>query len=102
MTDKVTLTDMGYKEIPDKTREQVVAMYQSGVRVTEIVDTTGVSRPTVYWILRSEGHTPNRNTKGDTLGVTELFAALRETEKENGALRAENERLRSELRKQAH
>jgi DNA invertase Pin-like site-specific DNA recombinase len=96
--DQSMLTGMSYNDIPDNVRQQVVAMYSDGVRVTDIVDTTGLSRPTIYWVLRSEGQTPNRNRKGDTLSVQELLTALRETEKENGALRAEIEMLRRQMR----
>jgi transposase len=81
-----------YNEIPDKTRDLVVTMYQNGERVSDIAAETGVTRPTIYWILRTRGVRPQRNTREDQLSAAELAEMLREAEREIGRLQERLER----------
>jgi AcrR family transcriptional regulator len=83
-----------YREIPPTVRNEVVRLYKAGVRLADITEQTGLARPSIYWVLRSEGQQPNRQDRGDTVGVKELLEALRQVEQENGRLKSELEALR--------
>jgi hypothetical protein len=86
-----------YQDIPETTRKQVVEMYQAGDRIKTITEATGLSRPNIYWVLRSEGQTPNRQTRGDTVTTSDLLAALQAAHQEIGKLEAEIGELRRKL-----
>lgn len=75
-----------YNDIPDSTRDLIATMYQNGERVSDIVKETGVSRPTIYWILRTKGVRPQRDTRDDQLSAAELAEMLRQAEREIGRL----------------
>lgn len=75
-----------YNDIPVKIQRQVVKMYEQGERVNDIVAETGVSRPTIYWILRTQGIKPQRHVREDQLSATELAEMLRQAEREIGRL----------------
>lgn len=82
-----------YDDIPVSTRQKVVAMYQAGERLHNITAETSITRPTIYWILRTEGVLPSRKPRVDTLTAKELLEVLRASEQEVGRLRAELARL---------
>ncbi len=83
-----------YNDIPPRTQKKIVKMYQDGERVADIVAETGVSRPTIYWILRTEGVKPRRHVRDDVVTAAELAEMLRETEREIGRLQSELEHCR--------
>lgn len=85
-----------YNDIPEGTQKKVVKMYQDGERVGDIVAETGVSRPTIYWILRTEGVKPQRHVRDDVLSAAELADMLREAERQIGRLQAELEHCKDE------
>lgn len=85
-----------YYDIPAVTREKVITMYAAGERLQSIQDETGLGRPTVYWILRTEGVLPDRKPRIDTLTPGELLDALRASEQEVGRLKAELDRLQND------
>jgi transposase-like protein len=47
-------------ELTDEVKDRVVELYLSGAKLNEILDATGVIRPTVYWILEKRGIKPSR------------------------------------------
>ena len=71
-------------------------MYQAGERLKDITEETGLGRPTIYWILKTEGVVPDRQPRIDSLSVQELLEALRLAHEEIGRLRAELDRLTAE------
>lgn len=83
-----------YQDIPPVTRERVCAMYQAGERIKAIQEETSLSRPTIYWVLRTENVLPDRKPRLDTLTAKELLEALRASEQEVGRLQAELDRLK--------
>lgn len=85
-----------YQDIPAVTRQKVKDMYAAGERLKNIQDETSLSRPTIYWILRTEGMLPDRKPRLDTLSVQDLLEALRASEQEVGRLRGELERLQTD------
>jgi transposase-like protein len=86
-----------YRDIPPKIRQQVVDFYRAGTRINQITEATGLTRPTIYWVLRSEGVAPNRRPRNDQVSATELVQMLRETEQQLGVLKQENKRLKKML-----
>jgi hypothetical protein len=86
-----------YQDIPETKRKQVVEMYQAGDKIKTITEATGLSRPNIYWVLRSEGHTPNRQNRGDNVTTTVLLDALRDAHQQIGKLEAEIGELRRQL-----
>lgn len=48
-------------EIPPDVRAQVIGLYQSGTRIVDITNQTGVSAGSIYTALRRCGIEPNRN-----------------------------------------
>jgi AcrR family transcriptional regulator len=66
-------------------------MYEAGERISEITSETGLSRPTIYWVLRTKGVRPQRNVREDELPASDLAEMLRQSEREVGRLQ---ERLR--------
>lgn len=84
---------MGYQEIPDVTKQKVIRMYEAGERLSAITAETGLSKPSIYWVLHSAGIKPSRRVRNDQLSAQELLEALKESEREVGRLQAEIERL---------
>lgn len=82
-----------YRDIPETVRRQVITMYQAGDKVKDITEATGLARPNIYWVLRAEGLTPNRQ-KRDNVTTQNLLDALRDAHQEIGRLQAENDMLR--------
>ena len=80
-----------YNDINDETRALIAKMYEAGERVSEITRETGLSRPTIYWVLRTKGVRPQRNVREDELSASDLAEMLRQSEREVGRLQ---ERLR--------
>ena len=85
-----------YQDIAPETRRRVAAMYQAGERLKAITEETNLSRPTIYWILRTEGIVPDRKPRVDSLSMKELLEALRLADQEIGRLTADLERLRQQ------
>ena len=67
----------------------VIRMYQEGYKLSEITAETHVPRATIYWLLKRNGIPTDRIASGASTGVSgqELLDRLRQTERENGALR---------------
>jgi predicted DNA-binding transcriptional regulator AlpA len=86
-----------YTDIGESTRERVIAMYASGERLKDIVAVTGLSRPTIYWVLKREGVSPNRRPRQAPEAASELVDALRNSEREVDELRQRIQRLEQVL-----
>jgi transposase-like protein len=94
-----------YQEHPDEVRQQVIDLYLAGKKLSDIIMETGVSRPTVYWMLHQAGINPNRRGSSTAAAQAvrqevgaeppgELLDRLMAAERTIGQLQAENAMLR--------
>lgn len=80
----------------DSTKDEVVRLYQAGVKTQDITDQTGVPRPTIYWILNERGVRPSRTKRApDGIDTAQVLERLAAAEREIGRLTAELARERS-------
>lgn len=78
-------------------RDQVIERYLAGDRLRDIESETGVTRPTIYLWLKSEGHNPSRRQKTAPLHVRQMLEQLAEANQRIGHLEAELEAARAEI-----
>lgn len=84
--------------ISDSAKKKIVELYSRSKPVDEIVDRTGVSKPSVYRVLKERGVATDRNaafdgSTGPRPDARWLMARVIELERENAVLRAEVKRL---------
>jgi hypothetical protein len=82
-------------ELTEDLKDKVVELYRSGTKTSDITAATGVNRPTIYWILQKRGITPTRTKRpsGEGPNLEQLIEQLKASERENGRLEAEVQRL---------
>jgi hypothetical protein len=67
--------------------DQVVAMYQAGVKTAFIEQETGVKRPTIYYLLEKRGIRPSRTGRpAAVVDVGQVLERLAASEREVGRL----------------
>ena len=57
-------------EIKQTTKDEVIRLYQAGVKTDEIAEQTGVQRASQYYILRTAGVSTNRTRRNDGADIT--------------------------------
>lgn len=71
----------------DEVYDRVIEMYQSGARLKDITEATGVPRPTIYWALQKRGLRPTRTkTQTEDISAAQVLEQLAAANREIGRL----------------
>lgn len=81
-------------------QDEIVQLYDDGVRIRDIAQQVGVGAASVFVVLERLGKKPNRLPRAngeDQVSVDQVFERMLAAEREQGRLAAENRRLRALL-----